>query len=177
MRVFGLTGKNAAGKGEVANYLKTKSFSYFSLSDAIRDEAKIKGLDESRETLIKIGNKMREEGGPGILAIRTREKIKGDSIIDSIRNPKEVEELKKINGFKLIKVDAPIEIRFQRAMERGRVENANSLEEFKAMEEKENSDNPNAQQLNKTIELADMSINNDGTLEDLHLKIDKIMDI
>ena len=38
--VFGLTGKNASGKGTVAEILKKKNFTYHSLSDSLRDELK-----------------------------------------------------------------------------------------------------------------------------------------
>jgi dephospho-CoA kinase len=35
--VLGLTGANAAGKGEVASYLRDRGFAVHSLSDVIRD--------------------------------------------------------------------------------------------------------------------------------------------
>jgi len=37
--VIGLVGRNASGKGQVAEYLKSKGFIYYSLSDVIRNEA------------------------------------------------------------------------------------------------------------------------------------------
>ncbi|MEK6876346.1 MAG: AAA family ATPase, partial [Nanoarchaeota archaeon] len=64
--IIGLTGKNAAGKGEIAKHLQDKGFVFFSLSDALRDEATRQGLDHSRETLIKLGTEMREKFGNGI---------------------------------------------------------------------------------------------------------------
>jgi len=178
MNVIGLTGTNAAGKGEVANYLKNQGYAYFSLSDAIRDELKKEDIEETRDNLIKKGTELRENGGPGVLGKLIKEKINQDpknTIVDSIRNPKEVEELRRLNGFMLIAVDAPIELRFERAMSRGRVENASTLEEFKNIEEKENSDNPNAQQLTNTIKLADYKIINDSDLESLHKKIEELI--
>ena len=66
--IIGLTGKNAAGKGEIANHLKSKGFVYFSLSDALREEATKRGLEHSRDNLINLGNEMRETFGNGILA-------------------------------------------------------------------------------------------------------------
>jgi hypothetical protein len=42
--LIGLTGRNAAGKGEVARYLQRKSFYYYSLSDAIREEIRSRGV-------------------------------------------------------------------------------------------------------------------------------------
>src|SRR5437867_11714994 len=46
--LIGLTGRNAAGKGEVARYLAKKSFYYYSLSDVIRDEIRSRGRSEER---------------------------------------------------------------------------------------------------------------------------------
>ena len=63
-----MTGRNASGKGTVASFLMKSSFVYHSLSDTLRAELKSKNLEESRENLIRIGNVLREEGGPGILA-------------------------------------------------------------------------------------------------------------
>ena len=65
--IIGLTGKNAGGKGEVANYFKTKYFIYYSLSDIIREEATKRGLEHSRDNLIKIGNELREKFAPNYL--------------------------------------------------------------------------------------------------------------
>ena len=43
--LIGLTGRNAAGKGEVAKHLQTKGFQYYSLSDVIRDEIRSRGQE------------------------------------------------------------------------------------------------------------------------------------
>ena len=53
--VFGLTGKNASGKGTVAKILKHNNFAYHSLSDSLRDELNLLGKEETRENLIEIG--------------------------------------------------------------------------------------------------------------------------
>jgi dephospho-CoA kinase len=42
--IIGLTGKNGAGKTEVSNYLKSRGFEYFPLSDEIRNEIRVRGL-------------------------------------------------------------------------------------------------------------------------------------
>lgn len=51
--VVGLTGRNGAGKGAVAEVLKDKGFLYYSLSDAIRAHLKANGIPESRENLVR----------------------------------------------------------------------------------------------------------------------------
>src|SRR5262249_18412042 len=99
--IIGLTGKNAAGKGAVADFLKNKSFYYYSLSDVIREELESKGIPVTRDTLIIAGNDMRQRFGPDILARLTIKKIDPNRnyVVDSIRNPAEVEALRKSGEF------------------------------------------------------------------------------
>jgi len=177
--IIGLTGKNAAGKGELANHLKSKGFVYFSLSDALREEATRQGLDHSRETLIKLGTEMREKFGNGILAKRINEKIgslkkqgKNNFVVDSIRNPGEIKELRKNEGFILVAVYADAKIRFQRLLKRGRIGDAQTFEKFLEHEKKENNDEGAGQQLDKCIEMADTIINSNGTVEEANNDID-----
>jgi len=174
-KLIGLTGTNGAGKGEVAVYLIKKGYDYFSLSDLIREELEKKGEETSRNNLIKTGNHIREKFGADILARRIMKRIKGKAIIDSIRNPKEVEFLRKQKNFILLAVDAPVELRFERVKSRGRDESASNLEEFIRKEEEEMTDYKNGQQLHNCINLADFTLINDGFLEDLHKKLESLL--
>jgi len=56
--LIGLTGRNASGKGEVAKYLQKKSFYYYSLSNVIRDEIRLRGEEPTRDRLIIVGNQL-----------------------------------------------------------------------------------------------------------------------
>ena len=182
--IIGLTGKNASGKGEAANYLKNKGFVYYSLSDVIRDEATKRGLEHSRDNLIKIGNELRQNFAPNYLAQQINIKIlnykkifpkKCFFVVDSIRSPFEAKELMKNKNFTLIGIDAPIELRFKRLLERNRIGDAKTLGEFKQQEQRENLKSDTNQQLDATFGMAQKIILNDRTLEDLHKKIDKIL--
>ena len=176
--IIGLTGKNGSGKTEVCTYLKSRGFSFRSLSDVIREEIRRQGLAIDRETLIEVGNKLRNEFGPGVLAERILEGLENDRnyVIDSIRNPSEVEVLKKSGNFTLLMIDADPEIRFKRSSERGRENAARTLEQFLEEESRElHSDNPAKQQLNTTARLADHSVSNNGTIDELHQKLEQIL--
>ena len=177
--ILGLTGKNASGKGEVANYLKAKGFAYFSLSDELREEAREKDIEATRENMIKLGNQLRDEFGAEYLASKINNKIKKNEkdnfVVDSIRNLGEIEELRKNKNFILVGVDAPVELRFKRVMERGRAGDAKSLEEFKELEERENLKNKTGQQLDECLKDVDKLIINDGSLEELHDKVDQLI--
>lgn len=180
--IIGLTGKNASGKGEVANYLKLKGFIYYSLSDVIREEATKRGLEHSRDNLINLGNELREKFGSNYLAQQINEKIKNqlsnskqNFVIDSIRSPFEAKELMKNKGFTLVGIDAPIEMRFQRLLERNRLGDAKTLDEFREQEERENLKSDTNQQLDATFGMVQEIILNNGTLNELYTKIDDLL--
>jgi len=180
--IIGLTGRNASGKGTVASFLKESSYVYHSLSDTLRDELKMRNLEESRDNLIMIGNSLREEGGPGILADLMISNLTSleNHIVDSIRNPLEVKSLRREyenHNFSLISVDARPEIRYERLKQRNRAGDSSSWEEFLAQEKlEERSSDPNKQQIFETINEADYHIDNSGSLSELKNKIRKIID-
>lgn len=170
--IIGLTGKNASGKGEVAKFLKSRNFDYYSLSDAIREELKSQGIEVTRENLIKCGNELRKKYGAAVLADRILTHLEADKnyVIDSIRNPYEAESLKKRKNFTLIEVVADERLRFDRLVLRNREGDPITFEDFQRLEKKEESTDEAAQQLSATAELADIILENSGDLKELQLK-------
>ena len=156
--LIGLTGTNGAGKGVAAEFFKSRGYVHLSLSDAIRDELRREDVPETRDALIAKGNELRRTFGPGVLARRTLAGIAGPTVIDSIRNSAEVAAL-----------------RFERCARRGRDESAATLEAFIRKEEEEMGSDPAAQQLHTCMALADRLITNDGTVEDLHRRLEEFL--
>ena len=76
--IIGLTGKNASGKGVAAEYLRERSFYYFSLSDVIREEIEKRGRKVTRALLIEVGNELRTRFGPSVLAERILSRLEPD---------------------------------------------------------------------------------------------------
>jgi dephospho-CoA kinase len=175
--IIGLTGPNAAGKGEVAAYLVSRGFAYHSLSDVLREELDRRGILPTRQNLIALGNDLRASGGAGVLAEMIRERLGQRDVVDSIRNPSEVETLRKLPGFTLLGVDAPMEVRFARARRRGRPGDGVLLEEFQAKEAEENSADPARQQLVLTLSMADAKVSNVATLADLHRSVEEFLQL
>lgn len=176
--IIGLTGENCAGKGTVAEYLKTKGFLYRSLSDVLREELKAEGKELTRENLIEKGNSLRAQYGPAALARKTIERLEEgrDYIIDSIRNAAEAQEIKGLPNSTLVYVSASPETRFGRMKARGRENDPQTFGEFQGLEAKEmkNKDR-NKQSLVEAFALADAKIENNGTIEELHKKIDALL--
>lgn len=173
--VLGLTGSNAAGKGEVAAWLSDRGFSVYSLSDIVREEAATRGLPPERQHLIRIGTELRERHGPGVLAERIVSRLGERDLVDSIRNPAEVAVLRRLPHFVLLGVWAPLEMRFRRNLERARPGDPDTLDSFRSREREENTGDPNAQRLQETFRLADRIVHNDGDLGALHRALERIL--
>src|SRR5262245_40520782 len=175
--LIGLTGRNAAGKGEAARYLLTKSFYYYSLSDAIREEIRSRGEEPTRERLIVVGNELRQKYGANVLAERILAKIEDDKhyAIDSIRNPAEVDAFRAAKHFKLVRIEAPPEVRFQRILNRQRESDPKTYEEFIALENREAEGDDTSQNLVKVELMADYTLVNDSAMETLHIQIDRLL--
>jgi len=176
--VLGLTGPNASGKGTVAEMLVGRGFAYHSLSDIVREEALAAGLTTGRDHLIFTGTRLRREGGAGVLAERTASRLGGRDVVDSIRNPAEVDALRRlVPAFLLVGVSASPEARYARAVARGRAGDAlGGLGAFLQKEAEENTADPAAQQLDATFRLADRILHNDGGVGELEAAVEHLLE-
>ncbi|MFZ3074172.1 MAG: AAA family ATPase [Minisyncoccales bacterium] len=165
--IIGVTGNNGSGKDTFAQYIvSNKGFIHISLSDFIREETARQGLELARHNLHDVGNRMREIFGPGILAKLALDRMDESKnyVVTSIRNPNEIKELKKAGNFILMAVNAPVETRFKRIIDRNRENEKEiiSFEEFKKFEADElESQLSSSQQIKECIEMANFTVDND----------------
>lgn len=180
--IIGITGPGGSGKDTVAEYLKSKGFFSHSCSDIIREECAKRGLETTRENLIKTANELRENFGNDYLAKEVLKKIKETGsknyVVVSIRHPEEVKVLKLNSDFKMLSVEAPLEIRYVRTQRRNqnRPEDKDSFEIFKMHEEKERTGTGSGQQLDLVAKMADDIIINDSAPDNLYEKIEKLLE-
>lgn len=164
--IIGLTGQMASGKSTVIETLKKLNYKVITLSDSIREECRKKGLEEKRENLMNIGQRLRTEFGAGILGKRTLEKITiegGDKwVVDGIRNPSEILELRKNPNFILIANTAPEEMIIDRIFSRKRSDDTLDREAIKKKLRREMGENEpeDGQQVSKCIKMADYIFEN-----------------
>lgn len=176
MLVIGITGKNCAGKDTVADVLEARGFERHSLSDAIRAELRARGGEITREALIALGRELREAEGPAVLAERMKRMMSTDRVcLVSVRSPAEVASLRELPGFVLLAVEAPADVRYGRELSRDREGAGGTFEEFLALEAREDSTDPNAQQLTATIAMADRVLVNDGALAEVERDVDALL--
>ena len=83
--------------------------------------------------------------------------------------------LRALPRFVLLGLNAPLPLRFERSINRGRLGDGTTLEEFSRKEERANSDSEAGQQLESTLRLADANIVNDGSLADLADRIAAVL--
>lgn len=174
--IIGITGHYGSGKDTAADYLISKGYTKFSLSDILRAEAKTRGLVPDREALITIGNELRGKYGPGILAKRARETFgNGNYVVPSIRNPGEIIELRKDPRFILIALDAPTRTRYDRHVQQERADKIKTYDEFVASEKREESADSAGQQLHLCVKMADALVMNDGDKNAFFSKIERVI--
>ena len=176
--IIGLTGKNAAGKGEVAKYLQERGFQFASLSDALRAELRRRHISPTRDHLTRLGNELREKHGPGVLAERILRQV-GESqnyVVDSFRNPSEIEVFRGHSDFVLWAVIAAPAARFKRIKARAREKDPLTLARFVAVERREaHNTDPSKQSLEACEKLADEKIPNNGTLDALRHRLTAVL--
>ncbi len=180
--IIGLTGSLAAGKGVVSDFLKEKGFVYLSLSDEVRALAKENKIEITRKNLQDFANKKREEDNSGFFAKIVTDKIKNQqyekAIVDGIRNPAEINELKKLKNFFLISVDAPQQLRFQRIIERNRESDPSIWDEFLRTDARDKGEGEleTGQGVGKCMAQANFILINQGTIDEAKKKIIELYD-
>jgi dCMP deaminase len=165
MKTYGITGLAGSGKDEATKIFEKHGYQHLSTGGALRERAKELGIDiNNRTDLINLANELRKTHHAGILAELASKQATSDKVIFSgIRNSGEVDFLKlKYEGFKMINISAPDEIRFERLKKRGRENASQTLNEFKAMTKEDYKTG-----IGDVIDSTKMIIINDGTVAKL----------
>ncbi|MDE1925227.1 MAG: AAA family ATPase [Patescibacteria group bacterium] len=179
--IIGITGTLGAGKGTVVEYLKTKGFKHFAVSDTfLVSEAKKRGLEPTRIVRRDIANEFRAKGPTKLMeavyemakpAIEAGENV----IIEPQHTAGEVGFIQSIGGVELA-VDAGLEVRYQRIQKRGSSKDNVSFEDFKKEQEFEMSQaDPDMNNLGAAIAKANFRLTNNGTQEELFEQVEKAL--
>lgn len=178
MIILGITGQPVAGKDTVADYLtKTRGFKKYTFGDILREEMKALDLPMDRSSMSKYATEMKAKFGNDYLCYGIFKKIDGDSTTPGVRSTMEVKAFREKYGsdFKLVFVDATIENRYKWAQARQREGDLVTFEQFKLEEERERNGVTGSQEVDKVVEMADIIIKNDSSIEDLYKKVDEMI--
>ncbi len=180
MIIIGITGTIGAGKGTIVDYLvKNKNFRHFSVRGFLTEEIKKRKLPVDRDSMTSVANDLRSKHSPSYIIEELYKKAKKTSencIIESIRAIGEVTALKTKENFYLIAIDSKPELRYKRITNRKSETDNISFETFLANEKREmrNSD-ATKQNILKCVEMADFILTNNGTIEELQERTEKII--
>ncbi len=186
MKVVGLTGTIGSGKEVVKEFLeKNFNTATVTLSSLLKEESLIKkGIKITRDIRQNLGNELRKQYGPEILvkiAIGFMPRNKDLLVIDGLRNPAESDFLKKNFGenYKLVGVDAPKEVRFDRTLKRGKESDPKTFEEFLQVDERDQGKGEPSygQQVGECMQMADFVVDNSGTMEELKRKLQELLKV
>ena len=175
MDIIGIVGLPGSGKTEISNYARERGIPVISMGDVVRGECLQRDLDPANYHG-EIAKRIREELGMDAIAkltvpliyevIENQNKI----IVDGIRSGEEVEVFRReFEGkFRLVKVESPFKMRLDRIRDRGR-----DNPEVETLDERDNRELGFG--LKDAMESAEIGIENSGTIDELPLKLSKLI--
>ncbi|MDH3795178.1 MAG: AAA family ATPase [Nitrosopumilus sp.] len=160
-----LTGMPGAGKSTIAEGLKPKGYEIINMGNAVREEAKKRNLESTRENLGKLMLELREKNGSGAIAELVKPQIESSTadviLIDGVRSNDEIQVLKKFGTVKLLAVHASTDTRFDFLQKRGRSDDPQTKEHFDERDNRELGVG-----ISNSIALSDYAISNVGLTKD-----------
>jgi dephospho-CoA kinase len=166
MKVIGVVGLPASGKGEFSRIAAGMGIPVVVMGDVIRDAVRAAGLPETDQNLGSVANELRKEGGMAAIAERSLPAIESQKaaivLVDGIRGDAEVDFFRtRFPEFVLIGVDAPFMTRLSRLNERRRADDVHDADDLSTRDSREI-----AWGLGRALSLADHLIMNDGSIEE-----------
>ena len=154
-----------AGKSTIADGLKPKGYDIINMGNIVREEAKKRNLEATRENLGKLMLELREKNGPGAIAELVKPQIESSIsdvvLIDGVRSNDEIQVLRKFGTVKLLAIHASTNTRFDFLQKRGRTDDPQTIEHF---EERDNRELGVG--ISNSIALSDYAISNVGLTKD-----------
>ena len=161
-----MTGMPGSGKSVVARVAREMGFDVISMGDAVRAEARRRGLEPTGPNMRSLMLELRSERGPAAVAelcFPLIDKAGPEVLIEGIRSLEEVEAFNARYGrVVLVAVHSSPKTRFERLRARGRPDDPRDWQEFLERDKAELSVG-----IGSAIAMADHMIVNEGTLEEL----------
>ncbi|MEM0202851.1 MAG: AAA family ATPase [Archaeoglobaceae archaeon] len=172
--IIAFVGYPLAGKSTASEVAKELGIPVVVMGDVVREEAIKRGIEPTAENLGKIAEELRKKEGMDAIAKRCIPKIRSHYpvvLVDGIRGIAEVMALKKAFGnVVLIAIEAPLEVRFERAKMRKRSDDVATIEDLIERDRREESWG-----LKKAMEIADFTIENTGDQESFREKVKALL--
>lgn len=176
-KIFGFVGRGGTGKGTASDYLVKKyNAGYYRYSAILQQLTDRLYLEPTRDNLIRMSEAVRREFGEDTLARVISRDVENDSarivVVDGIRRLADIVYLQKLPGFILVNITAEPKIRLTRIRARAQKPDdaAKTLEQFLADEQRSTE-----KSIDEVIGHAEIILDNNGSLENLHAQINRIL--
>ncbi len=180
--IVGLVGTIGAGKTTVAKKLEQDGFVNLRLSVALEKEILAQGLPLVRINYQTTADRLREEKGADYLSrilITEIEKHPQSSkfVIDGFRNTGEIKPFREKGNFLLIGVDAPLEVRYQRLVDKKNSRSPKNWEDFIKQEVRDNGEGEPAwgQHISACLGEADFIVDSNRAEKLVYTDVEKII--
>ena len=168
MQIIAFTGLAQSGKDTAAKYVSQKyGFAWFDFSrDALEGELRKRSRPVTKDNMSALGDELRAKYGPDALAQTLVAKIRKSRakniVVSGVRSPQEAEYLKKnAEKFILVRIVADPKKRVARSGNAGII----------SRDERDISNKG----LSQVLEMADIKVENNGTVDELYRKIDDVI--
>ncbi|MDT8357060.1 MAG: AAA family ATPase [Methanomicrobiaceae archaeon] len=175
MKVIGVVGLPASGKGEVSEVAKKIGVPVVVMGDAIRRACAEKGIPPTDENLGAMATRLRQELGRDIIARLTIPEIESAGgevvLVDGIRSEAEVRAFRDhFADFLLIGIESSFDDRFERLRSRRRSDDPASREELELRDSRELGWG-----LGNALRMADITIRNERSLSMFREKVRNVL--
>ena len=142
MKVIGVVGLPASGKGEFARIASRQGVPVVIMGDVIRAAVNEVGLTPDDQNMGAMANRLRKEGGMDAIAklcIPALHRLSAPVVlVDGIRGDAEVRLFRRhFPGFVVVAIDSPFRTRLARLATRGRSDDTTSEESLRLRDERE----------------------------------------
>ncbi len=176
MKVIGVVGMPASGKGEFARIASEMGIPVVVMGDMIRNTVKAAGLEPTDINFGATANRLRDERGMDAIGQLCVPEVGRQTaplvLIDGIRGDSEVNLFRKVfPGFTLIRIDSSFDNRLSRVAARGRSDDFHTAGELHTRDERELGWG-----LGRALKLANLRIENNGSLAEFSEAVHKLLD-
>jgi dephospho-CoA kinase len=176
MKVIGVVGLPASGKGEFARIASGMGIPVIVMGDMIRRAVQDAGLEPNDTNFGATATRLRAERGMDAIGQLCVPEVQHQDaslvLIDGIRGDAEVHLFRRVfPRFTLISIDSSFEHRLERVRTRGRSDDFQSAGELNNRDEREIGWG-----LGRAIGEADLQIGNNGTLDEFSTAVRKLLE-
>ena len=166
MKVIGVVGMPASGKGEFSKIASAMGIPVIVMGDMIRRAVTAAGLEPNDENFGATANRLRAEQGMDAIAQlcvpEIQKQVSPLVLVDGIRGDTEISLFRKtFFGFTVISIDSSFENRLTRIAARARSDDFTTADALRNRDERELGWG-----LGNALKMADLHLQNEGTLEE-----------